>query len=81
MSAIDKAICEGLVDKVVNEGFSDLDTDQYSALETHQNMLDDEQEIGRRGSSKTGSKLTRNRKSVQGVSKKRKRGNQTDEIE
>ena len=34
LSAIDEAICEGLVDRVIQEGFSDLDSDAYEALET-----------------------------------------------
>ena len=34
LSAIDEAICEGLVDRVIYEGFSDLDSDAYEALET-----------------------------------------------
>ena len=38
MSAIDEAICGDLVDKVIYEGFSDLDSDAAAALETRQNL-------------------------------------------
>lgn len=38
LSAIDEAICGDLVDKVIYEGFSDLDSDAAAALETRQNL-------------------------------------------
>lgn len=78
LSAIDEAVYEGIVDKVIYEGFSDLDSDQYSALDTQQNMLSQEADIidGKSSSKATGSRLRSKKGSKDlGATKKRKRDN------
>ena len=44
LSAIDEGLYQGLVDKVVHEGFSDIDSDVAKNLDTQNNLLDDENE-------------------------------------
>lgn len=83
LSAIDEAICGQLVDKVIYEGFSDYDSDAFTALDTHNNMLDAVEDLTalscRQSSSKKQHRSATTSHALVVASKKRKRsGKQAD---
>ena len=76
-SAIDEAICGGIVDQIVHEGFSDFDSDATANLETNLDAQETQVQVTEEPSQhdlyRMGRKDKKSKSSV-AVSKKRKRG-------